>query len=271
MGRQNRVVASSVLALAIASAAIDSRVTAQNPAVSLPAIDPVTIDDLVVANRILAHEGLFDAYGHVSIRHPGNPNRYILSRSVAPTSVTAGDLVEYDFDSAPIDAQGRTSVLERFIHGEIHRASPDVNAVIHTHSPTVIPFSVSAVPLRPVYHMAAFLHVGVPVWDIRGSSDPERAALLVRNAALAKSLAGTLADKPVVLMRGHGNVVVATALRMAVRNAIYTDVNARLQATAIGLGGSINYISSEEGAAIEKSAGDLTRAWELWKRNALGR
>jgi ribulose-5-phosphate 4-epimerase/fuculose-1-phosphate aldolase len=234
-------------------------------------IDPRVIEDLVAANRILAHEGLFDAYGHVSIRHPADRNRYVMSRSVAPISVVPNDLVEYDLDSNPVDAQGRTSVLERFIHGEIYRARPDVNAVVHSHSPTVVPFSVTQVPLRPVFHMAAFLHTGVPVWDIRDTADPARTALLVRNAALGRSLAATLGDKPVALMRGHGNVVVASELRVAVRNAIYTEVNARLQTIAIGLGGPINYISQEEGAAMDKSPGDLARAWDLWKSRALGK
>ena len=120
-------------------------------------VDAAIIEDLVAANRILAQEGIVDAYGHVSIRHPGNPNRYLLSRSLAPVLVTAQDIMEYDLDSNAVDARGRTSVLERFIHGEVYKARPDVNAVIHTHSPTVVPFSVTQVPLRPVLHAASFL------------------------------------------------------------------------------------------------------------------
>lgn len=236
-----------------------------------PTVDVATIEDLVAANRILAQEGIVDAYGQVSIRHPRNPNRYLLSRSVAPILVTAQDIVEYDLDSNAVDAGGRTSVLERFIHGEVYKARPDVNAVIHTHSPTVVPFSVTQIPLRPVLVAASFLWVGVPVWDIRDARDPARAGMLVRNGGLGKSLAATLGDKPVALMRGHGDVVVASNVQMAVRYAIYTEVNARMQATAIGLGGPINYISAEEGDAMGRMPRDPGRAWDLWKRKALGK
>jgi HCOMODA/2-hydroxy-3-carboxy-muconic semialdehyde decarboxylase len=184
--------------------------------------------------------------------------------------VTANDIMEYDLDSNPVDAKGRRSVLERFIHGEIYKARPNVRAVIHSHSPTVVPFSVTQVPLRPVIHVASFLWVGVPVFEIRDAGGPAT-TMLVRNAALGKALAASLGDKPVALMRGHGNVVVGPDIQMAVRYAIYTEVNARLQAIAIGLGGPINYISPEEGAARDKTPGDFARAWELWKNKALGK
>jgi ribulose-5-phosphate 4-epimerase/fuculose-1-phosphate aldolase len=233
-------------------------------------VDPATIEDLVAANRILAQEGILDAYGHVSIRHPSNPGRYLLSRSLAPILVTAQDILEYDLDSNPVAPKGRTSVLERFIHGEIYKARPDVKAVIHSHSPTVVPFSVTQVPLRPVLHAASFLWVGVPVWESRDAGDPAGAGMLVRNAALGKSLAAKLDDKPVALMRGHGNVVVGRDVQTAVRYAIYTEVNARMQAIAIGLGGPINYISAEEGAARDRESAEPGRAWELWKKKALG-
>ncbi|MSO81909.1 MAG: class II aldolase/adducin family protein [Acidobacteria bacterium] len=244
---------------------------AQSPPTSGGPVDPALIEDLVAANRILATEGVLDAYGHVSLRHPRNPNRYLLSRSLAPILVAASDIMEYDLDSAPVDPKGRLSVQERFIHGEIFKARPDVNAVIHSHSPSVVPFSVVQVPLRPVFHMASFLHVGVPVWDVRGVKDPEVAQLLVRNGVLAKSLALALGSKPVALLRGHGNVVVASTVQTAVGNAIYTEMNARLQTSAISLGGPINYISSEEGAARDKNPGDPGRGWDLWKKKALGR
>jgi ribulose-5-phosphate 4-epimerase/fuculose-1-phosphate aldolase len=233
-------------------------------------VDPATIEDLVAANRILAQEGILDAYGHVSIRHPSNPGRYLLSRSLAPILVTAQDILEYDLDSNPVAPKGRTSVLERFIHGEIYKARPDVKAVIHSHSPTVVPFSVTQVPLRPVLHAASFLWVGVPVWESRDAGDPAGAGMLVRNAALGKSLAAKLDDKPVALMRGHGNVVVGRDVQTAVRYAIYTEVNSRMQAIAIGLGGPINYISAEEGAARDRESAEPGRAWELWKKKALG-
>jgi HCOMODA/2-hydroxy-3-carboxy-muconic semialdehyde decarboxylase len=259
-----------ILALTIAAGIGQRAASAQTPTSSAGPVDPALIQDLVVANRVLAQEGIFDAYGHVSVRHPGNPARYLMSRSLAPALVTAGDILEYDLDSNPVDPAGRRSVLERFIHGEIYKARPDVKAVIHSHSPTVVPFSVTQVALRPVMHNATFLWVGVPVWEIRDAGGPGT-DMLVRNAALGKSLAATLGNKPVALMRGHGNVVVGPDIQMAVRYAYYTEVNARLQVTAIALGGPINYISAEEGAARDKNPGDFARAWELWQRNALGK
>jgi ribulose-5-phosphate 4-epimerase/fuculose-1-phosphate aldolase len=264
-----RVVGIAAVALAVA---ISPRpAAAQTAPASGGPVDAAVIEDLVAANRILAGEGVLDAYGHVSIRHPGNPNRYLMSRSLAPVSVTAQDILEYDLDSTPVDPRGRTSVLERFIHGEVYKARPDVNAVIHSHSPTVVPFSVSRVPLRPVLHAASFLWVGVPVWEIREAGDPAGATMLVRNGVLGKSLAAKLGDKPVALMRGHGNVVAAPNVQTAVRYAIYTEVNARMQAIAIGLGGPITYISPEEGAAMGRTPADAGRAWDLWKKKALGK
>jgi ribulose-5-phosphate 4-epimerase/fuculose-1-phosphate aldolase len=244
---------------------------AQAPPASGGEVDPALIEDLVAANRILADQEIVDAYGHVSIRHPRNPDRYLLSRSLAPILVAAGDIMEYDLDSTPVDAKGRTSVLERFIHGEIYKARPDVRAVIHSHSPAVVPFSVTRVPLRPVFHQAAFLWVGVPVWDIRSVKDPTASSLLVRNTPVGKSLAAALGKKPVALLRGHGNVVVAQDIQTAVGYAIYTEVNAQLQTAALGLGGPITYISDEEGMGRDKNPGDATRGWEYWKRKALGK
>jgi ribulose-5-phosphate 4-epimerase/fuculose-1-phosphate aldolase len=244
---------------------------AQTPPTSGGPVEPALLADLVAANRILAAEGVLDAYGHVSIRHPSHPNRYMMSRSLAPILVTADDIMEYDLDSTPVDPQGRTSMLERFIHGEIYKARADVKAVIHSHSPAVVPFGVTQVPMRPLMHVASFLWVGVPVFEIRDAGDPATTGMLVRNATLGKALAMTLDTKPVALMRGHGNVVVGPDVRTAVSRAIYTEVNARLQAIAIGLGGPINYISAEEGAARDKTPGDIGRAWELWKKKALSK
>jgi HCOMODA/2-hydroxy-3-carboxy-muconic semialdehyde decarboxylase len=261
-----------VIAVALVSSVrmVERPAAAQTAPISGGPVDAAALEDLVAANRILAQEGVLDAYGHVSIRHPGNPNRYVMSRSLAPILVTAGDVMEYDLDSTPIDPRGRTSVLERFIHGEVYRARGDVNAVIHSHSPTVVPFSVTQVPLRPVLHAASFLWVGVPVWEIRDVGDPAGATMLVRNGALGRSLAAKLGDRPVALMRGHGNVVAAPNVQTAVRYAIYTEVNARMQAIAISLGGPITYISPEEGAAMGRTPADAGRAWDLWKRKALG-
>jgi len=258
-----------VAVLASALYAAPRSVIAQAPLASGGPVDAALLEDLVAANRILANEGVVDAYGHVSLRHPRNPDRYLLSRSLAPILVTASDIIEYDLDSTPVDAKGRLSVQERFIHGEMFKARPDVRAVIHSHSPAVIPFGVTNVPMRPVYHMASFLHVGVPVWDVRTVKDPDASGLLVRNPALGRSLAAALGSRPVALMRGHGNVVVGPDVRIAVGRAIYTEVNARLQTLAIGLGGPVTYISTEEGATWDRVPGDTARGWDLWKKQAL--
>lgn len=270
MIRPTCVMAMALVACVCAAGSQLYPATAQTPPTSGGPVDPALVEDLIAANRILAEEGILDAYGHVSIRHPSDPNRYVMSRSLAPILVTADDMMEYDLDSHPVDPKGRTSVLERFIHGEIYKVRPDVKAVIHSHSPTVVPFSVTQVPLKPMIHVASFLWVGVPVFEIRDVGGPST-TMLVRNAALGQALAVTLGDKPVALMRGHGNVVVGPDVRTAVSRAIYTEVNARLQAIAIGLGGPITYISAEEGAARDKTPGDPGRAWELWRKKALGK
>lgn len=234
-------------------------------------VDPALLEDLASAYRVLANQGVIDGYGHVSMRHPGNPNRYLMSRSLGPALVTAADIMEFDLDSTPIDPKGRNAVLERFIHGEIFKARPDVMVVIHSHAPSVVPFSITNVPLRPVFHMATFLGIGggpVPVWDSRSVKEPAAAALLVRTPAMGKSLAATLGKRPVALLRGHGNVVVGPNVPLTVRQAIYTEVNAKLLLAALSLGGPVNYITDEETAAVEKTPGDIMRGWELWKREA---
>jgi ribulose-5-phosphate 4-epimerase/fuculose-1-phosphate aldolase len=226
-------------------------------------------EDLVAANRILVNEGVLDAYGHVSLRHPANPDRYLMGRNLAPALVTAADIVEYDLDSEPVGAPaGFGHFFERFIHGEIYRARPDVNAVVHSHSPAVIPFSVTGRPLRPLYHMSSFLYPGVPVFEIRdtgGMTD-----MLIGSRELGRALANTLGDNNVTLMRGHGNVVVASTLPMVVFRAVYTEVNARLQAQALALGGPVNFLAPEEGEKAMRVLENIhLRAWEIWKRTAL--
>ena len=239
---------------------------AQAPASGGP-VDQALIDDLVAASRILADQGVLDAYGHVSIRHPSNPNRYLIARAMSPADVTAADIMEFDLDSNPVDRRGRSMFLERFIHGEIYKARPDVMAVIHSHSPGVIPFGITNVALRPVFHTASFLWVGVPVFEIRDAGGMTN--MLVGNGDLAKALAATLGDKPVALIRGHGDVVVGPTVKRATIRAVYTEVNARLQTIALGLGGPINYISPEEGALRDKNPGEEGRAWDGWKAKAM--
>ncbi len=227
-------------------------------------VEPGLIEDLVAANRILAHHGIVDGFGHVSVRHNLDSNRYLMSRSRAPELVVAEDIMEYDLDSNPVDQRGRVLYHERYIHGEIYKLRPDVKAVVHNHSPSVIPFGVTPVPLRPVYHMSSFLAAGVPVYEIReagGMTD-----MLVSNPALGEALARVVGDRPVALMRGHGAVVVGSSLRVAVYRSIYTEMNARLQAQAMALG-PVTYIAPEEARLFEATvAKALDRPWELWKR-----
>jgi len=233
-------------------------------------VDPGLIEDLVAASRILAAEGVLDGYGHVSMRHPGNPDRYLMSRSLAPALVTTDDIMELDLASNPVDARGRSMFRERFIHGMIFKARPDVMAVVHSHSPAVIPFGITQVPMRPTFHMAAFLYRQPPVFEIRDVAGWTN--MLITSNHLGAALARTLGENSVALMRGHGNVVVGPSLPIAVFRAIYTEVNARLQTAAIVLGGPVNYLSPQEGDIItNQEPGDVGRAWNLWKTKALGK
>src|SRR6516225_3487352 len=242
-----------------------SRAQGPNP---MDAVPPDLVEDIVTGSRVLADFGVLDGFGHVSARHPTNPNRFLMSRSLAPALVTADDIMEFDLDGNAVDARGRSLFLERFIHAEIYRARPDVMSVVHTHSPGVIPFSVSKVPMRAMYHNPSFLAVGVPVWDIR--TDFGETNMLVGNSAIGKSLAQALGDKPVVLMRGHGDVAVGPSVRMAVFRAYYTDVNAKLQSQAIALGGEVNYLTPGEGAKADKTNfAVIDRIWNLWKMRIL--
>jgi len=231
---------------------------------ALQSVPPGLLEDIVVGSRVLADFGVLDGFGHVSARDPANPAHFLMSRSLAPALVTADDIMEFDSDGNAIDARGRAVFLERFIHAEIYKARPDVMAVVHTHSPGVVPFSVSKTPLRAVFHNAAFLAAGVPVWDIAkefGATD-----MLVRDNNIGKSLARALGDKSVVLMRGHGDVTVGPDVKVAVFRAYYTDVNARLQSQAIGLRGDVTYLSAEEGARADTvNFAVIDRIWNLWK------
>src|SRR5262249_18782005 len=176
-------------------------VSAEQTRASGGSSDPKLIDDLVAANRILADQGILDAFGHVSTRNNTDPNRYLLSRDLAPALVTVGDIMEFDLDSNPIDARGRSLYQERFIHGEIYKARPDVNAVVHSHSLSVIPFSLSVVPLQPAFHMAAFVVEGVPVFDPARDAGVHR--VLIATAELGHALAEALGKKPAALIRGQ--------------------------------------------------------------------
>jgi HCOMODA/2-hydroxy-3-carboxy-muconic semialdehyde decarboxylase len=213
---------------------------------------------------------VLDGFGHVSARDDRNPEHFLLARSMAPGLVTKDDILEFDREGNALDAQGRALYLERFIHSEIYKAHPEVKAVVHSHSPSVIPFGATAVPLRPLYHMSSFLGLGVPVFEIRDTAG-DGTDMLIRNPALGAALAKRLDGSAVVLMRGHGDVVVADSLKLAVFRAIYTEVNARLQLEAETLGrGQITFLSDKEAAAATATNSPLAgRAWDLWKANAM--
>jgi len=213
---------------------------------------------------------VLDAYGHVSARSDRRPQHFLMSRSRAPALVTAADLMELDADSEPLPGDKRKGFIERYIHGEIYRARPEVMAVVHSHSPSVIPFGVTRTRLRPVYHMGSFLWSGAPVFDIRKVR--EENDLLVRDRPLGRALAGSLGTCTCVLMRGHGMTVVGDSVQEAVFRAIYTEMNARLQLQAMQLEGPIEFLSDAEGrGSTAANRGTLERPWELWKKRALGR
>jgi ribulose-5-phosphate 4-epimerase/fuculose-1-phosphate aldolase len=232
-----------------------------------PELRPL-VEDLVAANRILYRQGVLDGFGHVSVRHPVNPDRFLMSTAKAPGRVGAEDIIEFDLDGKAIDRRDRPIYAERFIHSEVYRARPDVNAIVHSHSPTVIPFSVTQVRLRPVQNSAAFLAAGVPIFEMRraaGITDN-----VVTSSARGRALAETLGSHSVVLLRGHGNVVVGPELRRTVARAIYTEVNARTQLQAVMLGGLITFLDPEEARLIESkrdSEGSgqwVDRSWHMW-------
>ena len=224
--------------------------------------------NLVIANRILAHEDVVDAYGHISVRHPERPDRFFLSGSRSPEIVTQDDIIEYDLDCNPIDLRGRTQYTERPIHGEIYRARPDVISVVHNHAYEVIPFTVAAgAKLRPLLHTASGIGADIPVWDIRDKFGDTN--LLVTNAAHGQDLAIRLGANRVVLMRGHGSAIAGMSIPDAVHTAVYLKVNARIQVEAQRMAGDVVFLSEGEIAAMQKSSGlGHARAWEYWARRA---
>jgi len=230
------------------------------------AVPATLLADLAAASRILAAQGVVDGFGHVSMRHPQAPDRYFMARSIAPALVAPADIIEYDLDSNPCNANGRNSFLERFIHGEIYKARPDVMSVVHSHSPSVIPFGLVGVPMQAMFHNAAFLAAGVPVFDIKekfGATD-----MLVSNGVKGVALAAAMGNKDIALMRAHGSVACGPTLQTAVFRAVYTEVNARIQHWALALAGGkpMAGLDSQEGRladVINQTAG--MRAWDLWR------
>jgi ribulose-5-phosphate 4-epimerase/fuculose-1-phosphate aldolase len=225
--------------------------------------------ELAVANRILARENVVDAFGHVSIRHPGRGDRFFMARSRAPELVTVADLMEFELDGTPVDAKGRTPYSERFIHGAIFEKRADVTSVIHNHSHEIIPYGITPVKLRPVLHVGAAIGDDVPVWDIRRKFGDTN--LLVVNMDQGRDLAATLGTNRVALMRGHGCAVAGRTLREAVFTAIYLQVNAKLQTQAMNLSHEVQYLSPGELAKTKEMLAQqvgLDRAWEYWTMRA---
>ena len=257
---------SALCALCIASVA-----AAQQAPASAGPPDPQLIEDLVAANRILADHNILDGWGHVSVRHNRDPNRFLMSRGLSAELVTAKDILEFDLDSEPVDTRGlpmSALFTERYIHGEIYKMRPDVVAIVHTHAPALIPFGVTKVPLQPMYHRSAFISFGIPVFEIRergGITD-----MLIRNAALGHNLAEALGDHPAALMRGHGAVVTGPSLPRVVGRTIFLALNASLQAQAMSMGGPITYMDPKEARKIEEREGHgLARTWEGWKQKVM--
>jgi ribulose-5-phosphate 4-epimerase/fuculose-1-phosphate aldolase len=222
------------------------------------------VDKLVAANRILYQQGVVDGFGHASVRHDASTDHFLLARNMAPGLVRREDIVTFDLNGDAVNAEGRRVYLERFIHGEIYRARPDVQAIVHSHSPSVIPFGVTAKPLRPVFHMSGFLGEGAALFEIRDIAGDTN--MLISDKRLGAALAASLGDRSTVLMRGHGSTVVGTSIEQVVYRAIYAEVNARLQLQALSLG-DVNYLNARE-AANASSTNDtqLARTWELWLR-----
>jgi ribulose-5-phosphate 4-epimerase/fuculose-1-phosphate aldolase len=231
----------------------------------------VLLKDLVIANRVLAREEVVDAYGHVSVRHPGNPEYFLIARSLAPELVGPEDFVELDLDGQPVGGDSRSLYLERFIHAAIFAARPDVMAVVHAHAEDTLPFGIAqATKLRPVIHAGSFIGSEVPVWDIADNFGDTN--LLVTNMEQGRDLANRLGGNNVALMRGHGFASAARSLIEVVRMSVYLTRNARTQLRALQLGGEIKHLSPGEIAARNRGYSPYSvetwRTWEYWANKA---
>jgi ribulose-5-phosphate 4-epimerase/fuculose-1-phosphate aldolase len=228
-------------------------------------MDEQLIEELVLANRILFAQGVVDAYGHVSVRSAADPQRFWLTWAVAPALATAGDVLSFDLDGNTAGAAGRELYSERYIHAAVYRARPDVMGIVHSHSPSIIPFTITDVDLRPVWLLSAFLESSVAVFDtqdIEGDTD-----LLIKTADRGAALATALGSSTVVLLRGHGSVTVGRSVREAVSRAVYTEANAKLQAEAQRMGSRVKFLTPGEAALMnEYTKPDVRRQWELWVR-----
>lgn len=217
---------------------------------------------LVDANHVLAREGIVDAYGHVSVRHPSRPDRFFMSCSRSPAIVAPADIMEFTLDGTALDPRGRTPYLERFIHGAVYEARPEVNSVVHNHSYALIPFGVVNTPIRPIFHIGARIGREVPVWDIRDRFGDTN--LLVTSMEIGRDLTTTLAGNVALLMRGHGSVVTGESIQDSVLSALYLQVNAQLQMQAMQLG-EVSYLTPGEidiGMAETRTRIGADRAWQ---------
>lgn len=230
-----------------------------------------TIRDLVIANRILAHEGLLDAYGHVSVRHPEDPDRFLLSRSRSPEQVEPEDVLTFDLEGQPVVADDRPLYLERFIHAAIYAARPDAQTAVHAHTEGLLPFSITDTPLRAVIHSASDIGARVPVWDIADRFGPDT-DLLVRNMDQARDLSATLGDAEIALMRGHGFAHAGRSLPTTARLCVFLARNARVQLAAHALGGTLTPIGEGETDARKRNfqadSSAIQRAWVNWAARA---
>jgi ribulose-5-phosphate 4-epimerase/fuculose-1-phosphate aldolase len=222
------------------------------------------VEDLLIGNKILFKYGVVDAFGHLSVRHDKDPEKYVMSRHLAPALVTEKDLLTYNLDSEPVPETKHRLYSERFIHGEIYKVRPDVMSIVHCHAPALIPFGITHAELQPVYHVSAFLGRGVPKFDIRDKAGMTN--MLVRTAQLGQDLAASLGDKEVVLMRGHGATMVAKTIKGAVYRAMYSMSNAQIQLEAMRLG-EVTYLAPEEARLHAEYIDEVVfRPWNMWKR-----
>jgi ribulose-5-phosphate 4-epimerase/fuculose-1-phosphate aldolase len=229
------------------------------------------IEELVIANQILFDQGVVDAFGHISVRHDKRPDRFLLARNMAPSRVTAEDIVEFTLGGEAVNANGRRVYLERFIHGEIFRKRPDVMAVIHSHSHSVVPLSVvKGVRLKAIFHMAGFIGQGAPVFEIREAGG-DATDLLISNNHLGRALAEHFDGHDIVLMRGHGSTVVGGSIKQAVYRAVYAELNARYQLQAMQLGEVTFLTEGESQACVQNVEGQVQRPWEMWLEQARAR
>jgi HCOMODA/2-hydroxy-3-carboxy-muconic semialdehyde decarboxylase len=221
--------------------------------------------ELALANRMVANEGIIDAFGHVSMRHPDNPNHYLLSRSRAPELVTPEDLLEYDLDSQPIRDPGTGQYSERVIHGEIYKARPDVMAVCHHHCPSFMPLLITGADYMPVFHLGAGAGMKPPVWDQHDEFGDTN--MLVVKPAEGASLARTLGSQWMVLMKRHGVTVAGLSVKDCVFRSIFSARNAEFQVRAMMIGGTVTPLSLGEtrlAAQLVNNTTGLNRSWEYW-------